>query len=164
MSKLIIPAHGYAKELTLSTVKTKVAESRLHEAQAVNAGTYSELEYTFNESYRELKNMIANIQFEMTKIEKNINERKADIILDIIPSMLEGQPKSNNNADFRNAVIARDEEYQSHLEHLNKLKALESHFVGKVDVMVNTCRYMKKQMDLVIKAGYVPPVRNTGER
>ena len=163
-TKLIIAGQGHANDLVIITDKTKLAESRLYEAQHVNAGTYSELEYTFNEAYRELKNMISNIQYEMTKAEKNINERKADLILDTIPKMLEGQPKTANNADFRNAIFARDEEYQTFLEYLNKLKALESHFSGKIDVMTNTCRYMKKQMDLIIKAGYIPPVRNTGEK
>ena len=163
-NKLIIAGQGYANDLVIITDKTKLAESRLHEAQHVNAGTYSELEYTFNESYRELKNMLSNIQYEMTKAEKNIQERKADIILGVIPEMLEGQPKTANNADFRNAVMAKDEKYQEYLDYLNKLKALESHFSGKIDVMTQTCRYMKKQMDLIIKAGYIPPVKNTGEK
>jgi len=163
-NKLIIAGQGHANDLVIVTDKTKLAESRLHEAQYVNAGTYSELEYTFNEAYRELRNMISNIQYEITKAEKNINERKADLILDVIPNMLEGQPKSNNNSDFRNAVFAKDEDYQKYLDYLNKLKALESHFSGKIDVMTQTCRYMKKQMDLIIKAGYIPAAKNTGEK
>lgn len=162
--KLTVPAHGHAKQIEISMEKIKNAENRLHEAQFVNAGTYSELEFTYNEAYRDCRKILADIQLQQTKVLKNIEERKADIVLDVIPNMLEGQPKSNNNSDFRNAVIARDEEYQGYLEHMNKLKALESHFSGILDTMVNTCRYMKKQMDLIIKAGYVPPVKNTGDK
>jgi len=162
--KLIIPGHGHCKQLELSMDKIKEAQSRTHETKVVTPATYNELEYVFNEAYRDAIKYITEIRHEKTKIEKSMQERKADIILDIIPKMLADQPKSSNNADFRNAVIARDEEYQNHLEHLNKLVALESHFEGIEDHMTRTCRAMKKSMDLIIRAGYIPPVQNTGEK
>jgi translation initiation factor IF-3 len=165
MSKSItVPAFGHARELKIHLTKTQAAEERLHEAQVVNPGTYSELEYTFNESYRELRKNVSSIQYEIANIQKTIDERKADLILDVIPEMLKDKPKSQNNADFRGAVFARDDDYQKALDHLNKLRAMESHFEGKIKVMERTCMYMRKQMDLIIRAGYTPPVRNTGAR
>jgi len=163
MSKnLTLPAYGHARELQINLEKVDEAESRLHEAQAVNPGTYGELEYTFNEAYRQLKKMVSSVQYEIANIQKTIDERKADIVLEVIPEMLKDRPKSHNNADFRNAVFAKDEEYQKATDHLNKLKAMESHFEGKIKVMERTCAAMRKQMDLIIRAGHTPPVRNTG--
>lgn len=163
MSKIItVPGHGYAKELRLNIEPVQEAESRLEEAKIVNAGTYNELEYVFNEAWRNLKKMLGNVRYEITNIEKTLEERKADIILDVIPEMMKDRPKSHNNADFRNAVIAKDEEYQTGLDHLNKLKAMESHFESKAKHFEKTCQYMRKQMELIKMGIASSPVRNTG--
>jgi hypothetical protein len=161
--KLIIPAKGHAKEIQIRMGKIKEAEKRTYEAQFVNVGTYGELEYCYNEAFRDSTQVLGQVYLQIANIKKSMEERKADIILQIIPDMLEGKPKSANNADFRNAVIAKDEQYQEYADHLAKLEALQIHFEGVKKHMTETCRAMRKTIDL-IREGKMQPIINTGDK
>lgn len=152
---LVIPAFGKSQALKLEMDVIKLAESRIHEAQRVNPVTYVELEHTFNGAYRDLKRHLSAIGFQLTQADKALESAKADIILGSYAEFTEGKPASFDNADKRKAFMMRDEAYVSALDRVNQLKALESLFDGKIKVIENVCRYMRKQMDLVLRSGSV---------
>lgn len=149
---LEISAHGKVPALSLDMGKIREAERRLIEAKTVNPITYADLEHTFNESYRDLKRHLSSIGFALSMAEKTLEEAKANVLLDLYPSYLETTDQKDN-ADIRKAFLIRNEQYSSALDKINQLKALESNFDGKLKVMENVCRYMRKQMDLVLRSG-----------
>lgn len=150
---LVIPAFGKSPALPLDMGKIREAQRRTTEAQHVSPVTYAELEHCFNEGYRDLKRHLSSIGFQITQAQKAMEIAKADVILDKYPAYLEGKPKSTDNADRRNAFLARDVEFQAALDRFNQLKAIESNFDGKIKELENVCRYMRKKMDLLIRSG-----------
>jgi hypothetical protein len=152
---LVIPAFGKSPALTLDMNKTREAEQRLIEAKTVNPITYSDLEHCFNESYRELKRHHSTLGYQLAMADKALEQAKAEVLLDRYPAFLEAKEmkKSQDNADLRKAFLMRDPEYLAALDRINMLKAIESFVDGRIKVMENVCRYMRKQMDLVIRSG-----------
>lgn len=150
---MTIPAFGSGKPTDLTLTATVTAERRLLEARTVSPLTYTDLEHCFNESYRELRTNMAQIGFMIAEAEKAIKKAKAEVLLDKYPEFMQGRPKSQDNADMREAFLTRDEAYMSAVDRLNQLKATEALFDGKIKVMENVCRYMKKQMDLILRSG-----------
>lgn len=152
---LVLPSFGKCPELSMEMGKIREAEIRIIEAKTVNAITYVDLEHTFNESYRDLKRHLATVGYHLDLADRHLEEVKAEILLDRYPSYLEDKQikKSNDSADLRKAFMSRDKEYQDALEHIAKLKALEANLDGKIKVMENVCRYMRKQMDLLLRSG-----------
>lgn len=129
---------------------------RLVEAKTVNPSTYAELEHTYGESYRELKNNMAVIGHQIVKAEKELKLIRACLLLDKYPDFMRDKPKSHDNSDMREAFFIKDEEYQSALDRVNMLKAMEAFTEGKIKVMENVSRWMRKQMDLVLRSGINP--------
>ncbi len=152
-SLMVLPAFGKAPELKIEMANIRTAENRLIEAKTVNPITYADLEHTFNESYRDLKRYLSSIGYAITMAQKSIEDAKADVILGSYAEFLAGKPKSHDTLDMRNAYLTRDPAYTAALERLAQLKALESNFDGKIKVMENVCRYMRKQMDLILRSG-----------
>lgn len=152
---LVLPAFGKSPALRMEMAKIREAESRLIEAKTVNPVTYADLEHTFNESYRDLKRHLSAIGYQIDMADKHLEEVKADILLDKYPEYLSSNEikKSNDSADLRKAFMSRDPEYQKALERIAQLKALESNMDGKIKVMENVCRYMRKQIDLLLRSG-----------
>lgn len=149
---LTLPALGKIPELKLSMEKIVEAEKRLLEAKTVNPVTYADLESCYNESYRDLKRHLSSIGYNIAMAEKSMENAKANVLLDIYPNYIEANG-IKDNADIRKALLARDETYSAALDRYNQLKALESNFDGKVKVLENVCRYMRKQMDLLLRSG-----------
>jgi hypothetical protein len=168
---LTLPALGKIPELQLPMDKVIEAEKRLIEAKTVNPVTYVDLEHTFNESYRDLKKHMSRIGYQIAVTDKAMEEAKADVLLDKYPEFLESNnmKKSQDNADLRKAFLSRDTTYSAALDRMNQLKALESNMEGKIKVMENVCRYMRKQMDLLIRSGlsnsnyYITSGKTNGE-
>lgn len=158
---MLIPAFGSMPEVGINLSNTKEAENRLIEARTVNPVTYIDLEHCFNESYRELKKHMSTLGLHLTKAEKELGLIKAELLLDKYPDFLAEKTaaskakgvKFQDSADIRDCFLIQDEEYQKALDHLAKLKAIESYCEGRIKVMENVCRYMRKQMDLVIRSG-----------
>lgn len=150
---LVLPAFGKSAQLEMAMANIQIAESRFPEAQTVNPVTYVELEHVFNEAYRDLKKHLATIGFQITQAEKAIENAKADVFLGSYADFMQGKPKSHDNADLRNAFLIRDENYLASLDRLNQLQALEAHFDGKIKSVENVCRYMRKQMDIILRSG-----------
>lgn len=152
-SLMVLPAFGKAPALKMEMANIRTAERRLIEAKTVNPFTYADLEHTFNEAYRDLKKHIAAIGYSLTMAQKSLEDAKADVILGSYAEAMKDKPKSHDTLDMRNAYLTRDEAYSAALERIAQLKALESNMDGKIKVMENVCRYMRKQMDLILRSG-----------
>lgn len=170
-NKLIIPAFGNQPAVTFDLSKTKEAEDRLHEAKSVNPSTYSDLEFCYNESYRELKKVLANVGFQLTIAEKVLKAAKSEALLDKYPDFLTEQikkypeemrrrAKDIDSTQVREAFINRDEEVIKATDRISTLKAFDAIFDGKIKTMERTCGYMKKEMDIVIRSGSVYSNKN----
>ena len=129
--------------------------TRLHEVQNLVPANYSSLEFTMQEAWREAKANAISIGDAVKRANQTIEEIKADIVLDEIPKLLEEKKlaKSANNADFRRAVMAKNQDYQLALIHLEKLESMLMHFESHMKTMENTSRFLKKQMDYIIRNG-----------
>jgi hypothetical protein len=149
---LVLPALGKVPELRLTMEKVIEAQNRLIEAKNVNPATYADLESCFNESYRDLKQHLSAIGYQIAQTDKALETAKANVLLDKYPAYIEAQG-IKDNTDIRKAFLIRDEAYCTALDRFNQLKALESSFEGKIKVLENVCRYMKKSMDLIIRNG-----------
>lgn len=164
LNVLMIPAFGSAPAFSINMTIIQESEKRIIEAKTVNPITYTDLEHAFNESYRELKRHLSVVGYQMTLADKAMEEAKATVLIDKYPEFMEGKPKSHDNADLRKAFMIRDPEYIAALDRVNQLKALEAMLDGKVKVMENVCRYMRKKMDLIIRSGVDPKLFVTGGR
>lgn len=151
-AELIVPQFGNLPKMTLDLTKIKEGEDRLHEAQAVNPATYSELEYIFNEGYREAKKHLSQVGYQITRAEKALREAKSRALLDDYPSFLK-EKDMKDNAQVRDAYLETIKDYTDAQDRIDMLKAVESLLESKVKVFENTCRYMKKQIDLIIRSG-----------
>ena len=161
---LEIPAFGKSPVLRLEMASIRRAESRLIEAKDVNPSTYADLEHDYNEAYRELKRHISSIGYQLAMANKALEEAKADVILGSYAEHLQGKPKYQDNSNMRDAFITRDPVYTAAYERVAQLKALESNFDGKIKVLENVCRYMRKKMDLILRSGMDANVYNTQGR
>jgi hypothetical protein len=150
---MVLPAFGKSPELKMDMKNVRYAEQRIIEAKTVNPFTYADLEHTFNESYRDLKKHVASIGYALAMAQKSLEDAKADVILGSYADAMKDKPKSHDTLDMRNAYLTRDPAYSAALERIAQLKALEANMDGKIKVMENVCRYMRKQMDLILRSG-----------
>src|SRR5579863_4606385 len=150
---LVIASFGKSPELRLDISKIREAETRYIEAKTVNPSTFSDLEHTFNESYRNLKTHLSNVGYQLTLAEKSLREAQADVILGAYAEHLKDKPKYADNTMLKDAFLMKDTAYVAALDRINQLKALISNFEGKVKVVENVCRYMRQKMYLISKSG-----------
>lgn len=149
---LTIPEFDDRPALSLEFGKVREGERRLIEARVVNPATYSDLEYTFNEGYREAKKNLSIIGYEITQAERIFRRVKSEFILDEYPNFLK-ENKLKDNTTVREAFLERQKAYVDAQERINMLKAIESLMDGKIRVFENVCRYLKKEMDILIRSG-----------
>lgn len=149
---LTIPPSDNRPAVAIDMGKIREGETRLLEARVVNPATYTELEFTFNESYREAKKNLSAIGYEITQAERQIRHTKSIHLIDEYPSFIK-ENRLNDNTANREAFLERQSDYVEAVERLNQLKALESLMEGKIKVFENVCRYMRKSMDLIIRSG-----------
>lgn len=153
--ELVIPNFDNRPSVSLDFTKIKEGESRLIEAKVVTPTTYTELEFCFNEGYREAKKNLSVVGYEIAQAERIIRRIKSEYLIDEYPSFLK-ERKLNDNSANREAFLERQQSYVEAVERLTSLKALESLLDSKVKVFENVCRYMKKSMDLIIRSGINP--------
>jgi hypothetical protein len=153
--ELIIPEFDTRPPVPVQMGKIKEGESRLIEAKVVNPATYNELEFTFNEGYREAKAGLAVIGYEILHAEKIVRRIKSEYLLDEYPEFRKEKGLNDNSAN-REAFLESKENYTNAVDRVIMLKAMEKLLEGNVKVFENVCRYMKKQMDLILKSGIDP--------
>lgn len=153
--ELEIPAFDDRAVVKLGFSSIVEGEKRLIEAQLVNPVTYSNLEHSFGEGYREAKKNLTVIGYEVTQAERIFRRIRSELILDEYPEYLKTKGLKDN-ATVRDAFLERDQRYIDAQERINMLKAMESLMDGKIKVFENVCRYMRKQMDVLIRSGIDP--------
>ncbi len=147
-----VPEFDTRPSVHLNFSSIKEGEKRLIEAQLVNPATYSELEFCYNEGYREGRTNLSVIGYEVTQAERIVRKIRGEYILDEYPGFLKERGLKDNGAN-REAYLERQDDYVAAVERVAMLKALEHLLEGKVKVFENVCRYMKKQMDILIRSG-----------
>lgn len=150
--ELAIPQFDDRPVVTLNFSNIKEGERRLIEARLVNPITYSDLEHSFNEGYREAKANLAVIGYEITQADRIFRRIRSELILDDYPIFLR-EKKMKDNATVRDAFLEKNPSYVDAQERINMLKAMEALVDGKIRVFENVCRYMRKQMDILIRSG-----------
>jgi hypothetical protein len=150
---LTVPGlEGVSPPMVLDISLVHEAESRLIESKTVNPATYKDLEYLYNQGYRQARQNLSAIDFQIVRTERQIEREKARVILEVLPEKLEGKPASYNNADFRASILATDEAYRSVCERLDMLKAQAKFFEIRISVFEKACQYMRKGIDLIIRS------------
>lgn len=150
---LEIPAFDKFPALKMEMFSIRTAEHRIIEAKNVNPSTYSDLEHTFNEAYRELKRHLSTIGYQVAMANKALRQAKSEVILGTYAEFMKDKPKYHDNTDLRDAFLMKDTDYLAALDRLAQLQAFESNFEGKVKVLENVCRYMRQKMYLLSKSG-----------
>ena len=150
--ELAIPAFDDRPVITLNFSSVKEGEKRLVEARVVNPVTYSDLEHSFNEGYREARANLSVIGYEITQADRIFRRIKSELILDEYPAFLKAKDMKDN-ATVRDAFLEKSQAYVDAQERINMLKAMESLMDGKIKVFENVCRYMRKEMDILIRSG-----------
>lgn len=154
-----LPAFGKSTALKMDMTSIRAAETRVAEVKTVNPSTYSELEYVFNEAYRDLRRHLTQITFQITMTQKALEEARADVLMGSYAEYLQGKPKYNDNANMREAFFAKDPVIESIVIRLAQLRAFESNFDGKIKFFENHCRAMRKKMDLILRSGGIGQIR-----
>lgn len=150
--ELAIPAFDDRPIITLEFSSIREGEKRLIEAKVVNPATYSDLEYSFNEGYREAKKNLSIIGYEIAQADRIFRRIKSELILDEYPAFLK-ERGLKDNATVRDAFLEQNKQYIDAQERIDMLKAMEALVDGKIKVFENVCRYMRKSMDLLIRSG-----------
>jgi len=151
---LTIPEFTTIPAMTLDITAIKNAEDRIYEAKTVNGGTYTELEFTFNEGYRESKKHLSTIGYQILLVKKELRKVKSEMIIDEYSTWLKETKLKDSNAT-KEAFFETHEPFVNAMDRLDMLTALESFFEGKVKVFENVCRYIKKSIDLEIRSGVI---------
>lgn len=151
-TELTLPEFGSSPATTLDLSKIYEGERRLVESRVVNPATYNDLEFVFNEGYREAKTYMSLVGYEITKARKALRDAKARAILDEYPVFLKDN-KLKDNATVRDAFLERQLDYVAAQDRIDFLVAIESLLDGKIKNFEIVCRYMRKQMDLIIRSG-----------
>lgn len=154
--ELAIPAFDDRPVVTLGFGGIREGERRLIEARVVNPATYSDLEYSFNEGYREAKKNLSIIGYEITQAERIHKRVQSELILDEYPRFLK-ESGLKDNAMVRDAFLERSQAFVDSRERINMLQAMESLMEGKIHVFEKVCQYMRKQMDVLIRSGSINP-------
>jgi hypothetical protein len=150
---LVIPGFKGSPDLQVDMSTMREAEARLIEAKTVNPVTYIDLEHTFNEAWRTQRTAFGKIGYQIALAETHLEKVKSDILIDQYPDFMKDKPRSQDSADMREAFYMRQPEYVEALTRIDQLKAMEAYTEGNMKTIENTCRYMRKQMDLVLRSG-----------
>jgi hypothetical protein len=151
-AELTIPEFGNEKSLTLNFTAIKEGEGRISEARIVNGATYNELEYVFNEGYRQARVNLAEVGYKITRAQKIWRDVKSRAILDDYPEFLKNKGLKDN-ATIRDAFLETYDDYVKAQDRIDMLTALQDLLEGKIKNFENICRYMRKQIDIDIRSG-----------
>lgn len=155
-TEITIPEVGARPSMLLSKNSINEGYNRLVEARVVNMSTYSDLEYVFNEGYREAKANLSVVGYEITVAQREVRRIKGEYILDVYPGFLKERGLKDNAAN-REAFLERQADYVAAMDRVALLTAMQNSFEGNVKVFENVCRFMRKEMDLLIRSGAINP-------
>jgi len=138
--------------LTVDLSPIRTAEARLVEAQHVNPMTYSNLEYVYGEGYRCAKRELSTIGYQIALAAKQQRKVRSEALLDEYKEFLADRGLKDSAA-IRDAFLETKSDYIEAQDRIDQLRAIETLLEGKIKVFENVCRYMRKQMDIIIRSG-----------
>lgn len=150
---LVVPEGGpNLPQISIDLRSIKQAEVRISEIAIVNGLTAPELMATFNKAYLQVTEAIARVTLQYNRTEKEVERRRAVIILDLAKDILTKKgltnPKSpTGNDDLREAVVNIDEEYIQLIDKLDYLKALMVLLEGKKRAFEQAFTGVRKLLD-----------------
>jgi len=103
------------------------AERRLSDLRSVSPTNAPELMAVFNEATNLIGKYLAWVEYEYLQAQKTYELARAEVILDKAPEAFKKQKDSGIkfNEDFREALVAKDEECSKALDTLNTIKAIK---------------------------------------
>jgi len=135
-SKILEVPRGSLEGLPLQLDMTKLyeAESRMHEITTSNIATVAELKSVFNEACNTGNKYIAWIGGELLNAKRAFDLAKATVILDKLPDEVAKLKAAGlkDNADFRSAMVDRDEECRKVKEIIDVLETVKEFLQAKV--------------------------------
>lgn len=146
-----IPKAGSFQPLTLDMSMLSTAEGRMHEARVVNMAVYSELEGVLSDGEKECRANHTLVGYEITKTKKAVRKIKSEYLLDEYPIFLK-EKGLKDNACNREAFLARQDDYEEMLDRMDMLQAFQELLDGKIKVIDNVRRYMKKEVDIQLRS------------
>lgn len=120
-------------DLQMDVKRIYEAEGRLREVAIVNPNTSQELSSFFNEVCNQTTKYVSWIEYEILQAQKNLDLIKAEIIVDRLPALAKELKETGQkpNEAWREAVIAKDSNYNNMLDILNALKAAKALLASK---------------------------------
>ncbi len=151
---ITIPAFGDVGAIQLDISKIKEGENRFLETRVVNGATYSDLEYTFNEGYRQAKTHLSTVGYQIAMTKKSIRKIKSEYLLDEYQAFLK-ESKIKDSVAIKEAYLEKKEDYVEAMDRLAMLEAMECLFEGKIKVFENVCRFMRKEIEIQKSSGAI---------
>jgi len=152
-AELVLPEFGSRPAVYLDISKIREGEARIIEAKAVNGGTYNELEYTFNEGWRECRKHLTVIGYEITRANKALRDAQSEALIDRYSNFLK-EKKLEDSKHMKEAFLQTQEDYVKAQDRIDMLIAMESLVEGKLKVFEKVCQYMRKEIDIQNRSGY----------
>lgn len=145
-TELVCPAGRKSEpSITINMQAIFAAEARQEEVAYVTPQKAPELLREFNIAWRDLDKVIVRLSSEHLMAERQLEKRKAVLILDVVPVKLKERGLASNEAN-RDAVIALDEEYQALQDVVDQLDAVVHLLKGKLKAFENSFSSVKKIM------------------
>jgi len=151
--EFLIPEFDGRPAINLSFTANYEAERRMVEARVVNGATYSDLEMIILQGESEMRTNHSQITYEITRSKKTLERLKSEYLIDeYVPFLKETGLK--DSTIVKNAFLQKKEDFIAAQDRIDFLTALESLVEGKIKVLNNVSRVMKKEMDLQIRSAF----------
>lgn len=122
------------------------AEARTHEIAIVTPAKAPELMSTFSRACFKLGRMLRELYRGVEKAKKDLANRKAVMIIDVIPEKMKARPELNDNADTRKAFMDLDADYNSLSEKVIEWEASLVYVQRKLKDMEGALNAVKSAM------------------
>jgi hypothetical protein len=132
------------------------AESRMDEIATVTPQRGPELLSVFNQALRVLGEHLADLSYQESLAKRKVRERRAVVVLEVIPTKLAEKKLSNNDTN-REAVIDLDPEYAVLSDVQNQIEAAFVLIREKLKSTESAINSTKKSLDMTSNlSNYMP--------
>lgn len=131
---LLVPRGSLGLEpLRLDMAAIYQAEGRLRDVAYATPATAPELQATFNVAANEVGKYMAWVKYEQLRGKKEFGKAKSRVVIDEMPSKAKELKDSGvkPNEDFRDALVARDQQCSDIQERLDAMEAVYALLEGK---------------------------------
>jgi len=140
---ILCPVSSRAEPMEIDLKSILLAEIRQDEVATVTPGKSPELLAAFNRSWRELHALYTQLTVEKNNAVKLVEQRRALLILEEVPKLLDAKGLKSNDAN-REAVIILDEEFQRRQDVADQIEAVLEYIKGKMKSFDNAFSSVKK--------------------